>query len=338
MEDTLIKYCDNCGEEMPTSIIKRPASYTFKGQTFEIMELVRQCCGCGQDLYDEELDSNTLSQLAELYTQRMGLSLEEIKDIRSKYGLSMSLFARILGWSKATIARYESGKFVPSNSHMMILKNLKDHPEAIFDYYKQNKNKFSAREQLKIEEKIKKLDDKLVESNLIGALKLNYQQYENTVVSGYSSFALDKLINMIVFFAKKGIKKTKLMKLLFYSDFIKYKRNLLSMSGIPYIKYPFGPVPKDYDLLLSTLEKSNVIKIENEYDKEYTITHIHSNIDFDESIFDEEELSILHQVEDYFKTFGSVAISEFSHEEDAWKYTDDRELISYDFAETLHLD
>lgn len=342
MEDDLllleeIKFCDKCQKNVKPKLVERFATYTFKGETFEILERVLQC-PCGEDLFDEKLDSAIMKKLVKLYQERVGLTLEEIKAIRSQYGLSMELFARILGWSKSTIARYETGKYIPDSSHLLILKQLKENPEAIYEFYKVNKHKFTEKEQQKINGKLSHLDRNYVERSLFKVLNVNYKSHENTIESGYRPFNLEKLINMILFFSKNGVQKTKLMKLLFYSDFLYYKRNLVSITGTPYVKFPYGPVPKDHDLLLSTIEKNQYIDIEYTVENDYIYNHIISKKRFDERLFNDEEINILYFIENFFKPYGSKAISEYSHQEDGWKYTQDREIISYDFAETLSLD
>lgn len=337
VEATKLKYCDNCQKEVFAKVIERISTYDLKGETFEINERVL-LCDCGEELYDEILDSETMRNLTKLYEERIGLQLDDIRSVRDQYGLSMDLFSRILGWSKSTIARYETGKYIPDSSHMAVLRRLKDHPESINEYYKLNKHKFNEKEQEKINERLLNSEQTTVEKSLNGILRINYKSHEKTIESGYSSFNLNKLINMIIFFSMNCVQKTKLMKLLFYSDFLNYKRNLLSMSGIPYVKLPYGPVPKDHDLLLSTIEKNDVIDIEYEFINDYTIINIKSSKNFDDSLFNEEELRILEQVNDFFENYGSVSISNFSHEEDGWKLTEDREIISYDFADTLKID
>ncbi|WP_343795231.1 type II TA system antitoxin MqsA family protein [Bacillus carboniphilus] len=337
MASTKNKYCDGCQKDVEAKVVERRSNYTIKGENIEIDERVLMCA-CGQELYDENLDSETMKTLTKMYEDRIGLSLEDIKSIRAQFGLSMDLFSRILGWSKATIARYETGKYIPDSSHMSVLKRLKEHPEAIDEYYKLTKHKFNEKEQQKINEKLSNTDQQSVEKGLVEALHINYKLHEKTIESGYSSFYLNKLINMILFFASKGVQKTKLMKLLFYTDFLNYKRNLLSMSGMPYVRLPYGPVPKDHDLLISTIDKNDMIDIEYEFVNDYTIINIKALKEFDDTLFSEEELEILRQVNEYFNNFGSVAISNFSHEEDGWKYTDDRDIISYDYADSLKLD
>ncbi|OLS39194.1 type II TA system antitoxin MqsA family protein [Bacillus sp. MRMR6] len=331
------KFCDNCHQDVEAAIIERHATYTFKGETFEITERVLQCKKCDEDLYDEILDSETMKSLTNLYEMRIGLSLEEIKSIRNQYGLSMDLFSRILGWSKSTIVRYETGKYIPDSSHMHVLKKLKENPESLDEYFTLNKHKFNDKEQAKITEKLNNNDQAKVEKGLVEALQINYKLHEKTIDSGYSQFSLNKLINMILYFTQNGVPKTKLMKLLFYTDFLNYKRNLLSMSGTPYVRLPYGPVPKDHDLLLSSIAKNDLIEIEYDFYNEYTFINIKSKQDFDDTLFERDEIKIMQSVKEHFKNYGSGAISDFSHEEEGWKNTEDREIISYDYAGTLQL-
>ncbi|WP_274856146.1 type II TA system antitoxin MqsA family protein [Bacillus methanolicus] len=334
----MMKWCDHCRGDVEANIVERNATYEFKGETFEIIETVAVCPSCKEELTDELLDNQIMQQLTDLYMKRKGLSFEDIKDVRNQYGFSMEIFAKILNWSKATVVRYESGKFIPDSSHMAILKLLKDRPEEIEEFYKLNKHKFTEKEQIKIENQLKRIDTNYIEKGLFDILRLNYHIHDNTIESGYSQFSLEKLIQMILFFSQGGIQKTKLMKLLFYSDFLNYKRDLLSLSGLPYLKYPHGPVPKDYELILSTLEKAGYIEIQEEYKDDYTYITIKALKNFQEDFFDDQEIKVLHFVRDYFKNFGSVSISKFSHEEEGWKQTELKNIIPYQYAETLQLD
>ena len=64
---------------------------------------------------------------------------------------------------------------------------------------------------------------------------------------------------------KKLIMKTKLLKELFYIDFLYYKKSCISITGLEYAKLPYGPVPEDFDLLLEScyiifLIKDNIVK------------------------------------------------------------------------------
>ncbi|MCY8968886.1 DUF4065 domain-containing protein [Bacillus atrophaeus] len=338
MVKTKNQYCDACNNDVETIIVERPTTYTFKGETFNLTERVLQCKTCKEDLYDEALDNETMKTLVKLYTERVGLPLDDIKNIRKQYGLSMDLFSRILGWSKSTIVRYESGKYIPDSSHMNIYIQLKKNPEKLDEFFKQRLYKFTPKEQEKIKAKLSCSDQREVEKNLLDTIVINYKIHEKTIETGYSPFNLEKLINMVLYFAQHGVQKTKLMKLLFYSDYFNFKKNTLSITGLPYVRFKYGPVPKDYDLLLSTLEKNNLIKITYEFQGNYVANQVNSLETFNESIFDEHEFETLQRIDDFFIDYGSGDISEFSHKESAWKETDELQIISYEHAETLLID
>lgn len=48
---------------------------------------------------------------------------------------------------------------------------------------------------------------------------------------------------------------------MFYSDFLNYKNTGESITGLEYIKYPFGPVPNNYEILLHYLFEKEIIDI-----------------------------------------------------------------------------
>ena len=76
---------------------------------------------------------------------------------------------------------------------------------------------------------------------------------------------------MVLFFAHKSTEllKTKLMKLLNYSDMIFYKENGISISGARYAHLPYGPVPENFDILLGTMAAEHLAHIEVFYDNGY---------------------------------------------------------------------
>jgi len=55
-----------------------------------------------------------------------------------------------------------------------------------------------------------------------------------------------KLINGIKYFVKntRNVGRTKLFKLLYFWDFLHFKRFGTSVTGLDYFAYPFGPVPR----------------------------------------------------------------------------------------------
>src|SRR5690625_7596981 len=69
---------------------------------------------------------------------------------------------------------------------------------------------------------------------------------ETSLYTGYGTFDLDKVTQIVKFFATKdeNLFKLRLLKYLFYSDFLFFKRFSVSLSGLTYQRFPMGPVPR----------------------------------------------------------------------------------------------
>ncbi len=82
--------------------------------------------------------------------------------------------------------------------------------------------------------------------------------------SGFKKFDFRKFTEMVRFFASRingNLYKTKLFKLLWYSDMYFFREYTKSISGMNYVHYPYGPVPKEYSFLLGLMEKIGAIRI-----------------------------------------------------------------------------
>lgn len=334
----MIRYCPYCKADHQVKKVIREATYKFRNEPFTINEEVLVCQNCYHDVPDDELDNTTLKLLSELYVQKHEMTAEDIRNIRNLFGMSQTTFAKVLGWGRATVARYELGT-IPSGTHLSILKMLKSDSAAIGRFYEETKEVFSTEDQKLIEARIKSLtcynDD--LEKLSFDFLKTMYSKYDEKIDTGYMKFDPQKLFNMILYFAGEGILKTKLMKLLWYSDFLMFKRNLISISGTPYWRFSHGPVPVHHDTLIGFLESLDIITINEEEKNGYIKITLSANEPFDKTIFEEDELQILNYINHYFKDYGSVQISEISHQEDGWKENSNRKIISYNYAIKLSL-
>ncbi len=80
--------------------------------------------------------------------------------------------------------------------------------------------------------------------------------------TGFKSPDYDKLTEMIVFFAQEvSCYKTKMNKLLFYTDFVMFRQYGQSVSGARYKAIPYGPVPNSFDSIFESLSKKGVVNI-----------------------------------------------------------------------------
>lgn len=311
--------CDICG--CTESIVKNHKHiYTIKGRNIEFVTKRRFCKSCNNLIYDYELDNIASQYAISMYNELYGVSKEEIINIRKKLGLSQDLFSKVIGCAKKTLISYEKGKSIPNDSYLILLKSIISSPESIKIIINANKDQFSEKEYDRLISRI----------NLSSDIKLD--EY-----NGYQVFSKEKIQNMILFFADKTVLKTKLLKEMFYSDFLYYKETCQSITGLNYIKFPHGPVPEQYDSILAECYNKKLIDYVVEYKNQYECHNISSKKKFDKTIFSKDELEILNSVKDKFKNYNSRDIEEYSHKEKAYIESKDGEKISYDYAYDINI-
>jgi putative zinc finger/helix-turn-helix YgiT family protein len=329
--------------ENNTKTIKRKATYEVKGEPIEITEKVRINMVNNQEIIDEKLEDENLERIYEQYRKKKGLlTPEQIRNIREKYGLSQRAFSRILGWGEITIHRYERGALQDRshNDYLVLLQN----PNNMKKLLEENKDRINQKDYLQIKNNIQNIMikdiDKKIEENI-------EEKYFNEILDeycGFTQFNYEKMVNMILFFASRinRLFKTKLMKLLFYSDFIHFHDYTLSITGFKYLKNHYGPTPIKHELLLGELsDKYITYKVDYIESPEECIIEEYETIKPLEkpnlSIFSKEEMNSINKVLKAFKFLTSEKISEYSHQEKAWKATKVKQLINYKHAKDMML-
>ena len=205
-------------------------------------------------------------------------------------------------------------------------------------YLTENEVTLDERQVTKLLKRIEKIeeDEEFCTSCRILNLFSNIPCEEN----GFKGFDYDKFCAMVLFFAHKSSElfKTKLMKLLNYSDMIFYKENGISLSGSKYVHFPYGPVPNHFEILLEKMQMDHIAHIEIIYDNGYEKHQIIPDRDIPSDEFSDEELKVLERVVNKFAHFGSAEISEYSHREKGYSSTRKGEIISYSYAKDIELD
>lgn len=125
--------------------------------------------------------------------------------------------------------------------------------------------------------------------------------------------------------------KTKLNKILWFSDFVHYMETGKPITGIEYLHKSFGAVPRVMDELLDAMQAEGEIRISKRrvvnYDRLRPIKL--GNDDADISMFTAQQIAL---VDEYIRLFwGKRAkdVSDFSHLM-AYEVTDDYEPIPYE--------
>lgn len=333
----MMDYCEVCGREVETKIITQKEIFNVCGEDIEVDAQVMVCAECGEELFNEELDSATLINAYNEYRRRHKLLLpEEIRKIREQYGLSQRSFAKLLNWSDKTIRRYENGA-VQDRAHNSLLLFLRE-PENMHIYLTENEVALDEKQVVKLLDTVDKLEqdtDCRVGRRYFDLFFSRIPCEEN----GFKGFDYEKLCAMVLFFAHKsaGLLKTKLMKLLNYSDMIFYKENGVSISGLKYAHLPYGPVPDNFDMILGKMAADHIAHIEVFYDGSYENHQVIPECDVPEGILSDEEIKVLTRIYEKFKNFGSAEISNYSHRETGYNATKTGQIISYSYAMDINL-
>lgn len=331
------KYCEECGREVETKVITKRESYDVCGESIEVDAQILVCAECGEEFYCEELDNATLIRAYNEYRRRHKLLLpEEIKKIREQYGLSQRSFAKLLNWGDKTICRYENGS-IQDKAHNSLLLFLRE-PENMRTYLTENEIVLDERQKAKLLDTV----DKLEQDKEYRAGRRFFEIYFSRIPSeenGFKGFDYEKLCAMVLFFAHKstGLLKTKLMKLLNYSDMVFYKENGISISGLKYAHLPYGPVPDNFDIILGKMAADHLAHIEVIYDGAYEKHQVVPECDVPEGVLSDSEVEMLNRIYEKFKSFGSVEISDYSHKEKGYNATKTGQIISYAYAMDIEL-
>ena len=312
---------------------KASASLSYRKDVFIIMYHYYLCNDTNERFTDDGLDNINQIQVHNKYREKYGIPFpEEITRIREKYGVSASKMSEILGFGANTYRLYETGE-MPSVANGRLILSIKQPLEFI-------KQVEASSHILTPKEKIKFLvaAEILQKKELANFWNTLFEQHIFSIqtpneYTGYKKPDLTKIAKVIAFFDQQPMKlfKTKLNKLLFYSDFGLYKKTGFSMTGIAYKAIPFGPVPENYDKLYLKLcddEKINITPVlvgNDNYAEE-----IKTCGSFDEEDFNPIELYVLNVVANAFKSQVTEFIVNKSHEEAGWIDNEkDKQLISY---------
>jgi len=322
-EETL---CSECLRMTGYDIVNRHETYEVRGEKITVDAQVAVCRLCGEDIGLAELDDTAFAAAYALYRARHNLlQPEQIKAIRSKYGLGQKAFARLLGWGDVTLARYETGS-LQSESHDSQLR-LAEEPANIRVLLERNGDHLTHEQRVVLEQCLGELSSEH-ETLLVREESSLYE----------SSAPVRKLQEMIVYFAgQKDTWRTKLNKLLFYSDFLHFKRSGTSISDARYVRMQYGPVPADFYRVQARLVDDGSIDERPAHAGDCEGTVFVALRQADVALFTEDELGVMVEVAAHFAGWSASRISEFSHREPAWLEAEPRATIPYKKAVSLQL-
>lgn len=315
----------------PMKIYKEPGTLSFRKEKFEIMYHYFLCEDTGERFTSDELDHINTIQVHNQYREKHGIPFpDEIRKIRKKYNLSARKISKILGLGENSYRNYEAGE-IPSIANGRLILAIK-HAEEFKQQVVASTHLLSEKEKTKLDKTINKLINEEKTYTWSKILENQFLYTQPNEYSGYKEPQFDKIACMISFFSSQMKSfKTKLNKLLFFSDFLHYSKTGFSITGLTYRAIPRGPVPAEYDKLYLKLADEGKIYIDE------VLIHgdnyaeiINGKEEYNENIFSDKEKEILNTIIKEFKSNTSKEMVELSHQYNAWKDNQEqRKLIRY---------
>ena len=317
---------------------RKVSTLSFRKNDFEITEHYYVCEETQEEFTTSELDALNLNQVYNQYRDRYGLPFpDQIKKIRSKYGVSALKMSEILGLGVNSYRLYEQGE-VPSVGNGRLIMAAEDTREFGL-FLKSSEELIDPKEYKKISNRLNVLlEEEVINQKYSLSIKDLFNKIVPDQYTGYRMPSLEKISHMILFFSDNANTwKTKLNKLLFYSDFLAFKNGGYGITGLDYRAIKFGPVPANYDKLYNEIGKGEILKRVHTEEKNYEGSFFVPQLTFDESLFDQSELAIMNEVIKKFKWHTASEITDVSHEELAWKENHkEKNIISYkDYGFTI---
>ncbi|MDA8336304.1 MAG: DUF4065 domain-containing protein [Peptococcaceae bacterium] len=330
-------YCPDCDAEVYLDIKEVYQDHKVKGISVRVVVEAAFCRECGNEIYIPKLNDDNVDLIAEEFRRVTGrIAKDEIKAILDKYNIGAKPLAALLGWGECTIVRYLKGH-IPNVENSDRLKSLRN-PYVFRDLYETHKETLTPAAQKKLEGalsgyiEVHLLDnpDSIFERSLVDY----FTSFAPSIYNGFTHFTLKKLINAILYFANRygGTYKTKMNKLLWYSDMLCYKRISHAITGLVYQRTTYGPVPKKYEWIYGSLVERYIDLRENEYG-----TQLISLKECNTNTFSSDELDVLFSVGEKFRDWYAGDLSNYSHRERGYLDTEDKGLIPFSFAKDLSL-
>lgn len=152
---------------------------------------------------------------------------------------------------------------------------------------------------------------------------------DDSVFTGRTVFSKRKMAAMIEYLTAKGhhVYKTSLNKMLFYADLTNFYLTGRGMSGAVYYNRPFGPVADPAGPILSELVNEEKVKVDPRMQ-----TLAAATAEAAEELTDGER-KVLDWVAQTYGPMSAGQVSEYSHAEMAYKYTEPNEPIAYAYGQ-----
>ena len=319
------RLCLICMEEHEVDTVEVMETEVFKDEEVSFIATYEYCSNADEYLEIEEMIKANSLAMKDAYREKAGLlTSAEIVGIRRKYNVSQKDFSEILDWGRATITRYENHQ-VQDRAHDDVLRKIDHDPKWFLEMLKRAKERISEKSFTKCYHKASEQYKKKQNQYLIDSIQAIYADLKDENLTGRAVLNLSKVVEMINYFASKvaSLHKVKLMKMLWYSDSLHYKREGRAISGLAYSALPMGVAPEGYEqiVLLDGVKYDTVM-----YGKDVCY-RFKTAPGFEIKELTQSEIKTLNDAIQQLGNLNTEEIVHKMHEEEAYKCTDGNCLI-----------
>ena len=166
-------------------------------------------------------------------------------------------------------------------------------------------------------------------------VSLNLETFRQPGSKGYDPKRQEAVI---LFFAREipntFLGKTKLMKLLYYTDYEWIQKQGISVTGDTYVAKQYGPIPKHGEEVLERLKKAGAIRIDKVKLGNYDQDRCTGLKEPDMALFGSEEVAHLNSIARRFEFWTAKQTSDLTHEDWPWLSTpQNHEITLYRVSE-----
>lgn len=327
---TVDTYCPGCDTKVAASIVERPDSLAVRGDEIRYLAHVAICPLCGEVIADSRVEAGNLDRAyAEYRKSRRIPSADEIRAVRSSYGLSLREFSRFLGFGEQTVARYESGA-LPSEASCSVLRlaQTKSGARQLLDMHRS----FLSRRSVELVEKYLERSDERGLSTCRSFPRPNWPPEGWDVpspVNGFRGIDYERVRALVIHLAAScpSLFKTKLQKAMYFCDALAFETFSRSLTGLRYAHANYGPVMDGKDAILGILAQCGDIEMMESSSGWGEVVVPRSE---EGGVFSLEELEVIDRVATFVNTFGTAGeLSAYSHRLSSWADTKNGEVIDF---------
>lgn len=292
----------------PTDALRRSWGYRwYRGEAFPLCEHY-YVNAQGEAYTTASLDHLNVVQVHNAWREKYGTPFPgELRTYRTKHSLLPSALDDRLGFAPGTWAAFEAGVVPELHQGLALQRMLIGHRIAAG-----------------------------VAANARG-FAYDYGNQPPAAIAAPSSYNgfqtpnFDKAAHAVLFFAERmQPRKTRLNKLLYFSDFGHFSSHGNGLTGLTYRAIQHGPVPARFQALFDVLAREGYVSVAREALAQGEGERFLPLLPFDASLFSPAELTTLEAVVDTYGDLSSSGIVEVSHLEPGWIANhDSQQLINY---------